>query len=90
MKTKDLLLLIFLLCGGFVIALIIQNKKIQQLTNALMVVDNKADQSNLASRLALEQTNELIEGQEMNEQKMIEEWHDREPIGFRPCRDKNA
>lgn len=90
MKVKHVFMLLVLVCGGFIIALLIQNKKIQVLANALWQVNQKADQSNLAAGVALQQTSELIEGQQANQQKMTEEWNAREPIGFKSQKNKTT
>ncbi|MEZ4721111.1 MAG: hypothetical protein R2813_04455 [Flavobacteriales bacterium] len=91
MKAKDILLIFLsITVVGLVVFVLQQAKKLDGLVGHVSQVDAKADQSNLASRVALEQTNELIEGQQANQQKVIEAWNDREPIGFKLQKDQKA
>lgn len=70
--------------------LIYQYQMIQRVAQGVMAVNDKADQSNLAAGVALQQTAELVEGQQANQQKMLEQWNQREPIGFKSQKNQNV
>lgn len=92
MKNKQNLVIAILCLAvvGLVVFVLQQAKRLDVLSNQVSQVNDKADQSNLDSRVALEQTNELIEGQQVNQQKVIEAWNDREPIGFKSQKNQKA
>ncbi|MFZ6053508.1 hypothetical protein [Halocola ammonii] len=80
MKKEDFVLMLVALVIFAAILFAAQQKQIQQLNASLAGVNQKADQGNLAARMALKQSTELVEGIQNLAQTEVQE---RTPIGFR-------